>query len=196
MVRFVCFMLTRLVSKNRNVFIRSHVLGQMLEITDRDRVYTCLPLFHSSGSVISLTTWHVGGAVVLRRSFSVRVCVQHDMNYMLFNVHVKILGIFNDFLIVGILEWLSQVRCHCFYLHWGALQVLGGSSRKPQRQESQGTLVALYSSYCTSTVLPVGTIIAGFMILNSFNTDSTCSWQWSATWRLGEISGKIRNQGN
>eukprot|EP01116_Phalansterium_solitarium_P022043 TRINITY_DN7135_c0_g1_i2.p1 TRINITY_DN7135_c0_g1~~TRINITY_DN7135_c0_g1_i2.p1 ORF type:complete len:665 (+),score=228.99 TRINITY_DN7135_c0_g1_i2:54-2048(+) len=57
---------------HRNVYQRSTMLSFMLRCTSADTMYCALPLYHSSGSVISLSMWHVGGAIALRRSVSVK----------------------------------------------------------------------------------------------------------------------------
>ena len=57
---------------HRNVFNRSNVLKIFMETVSTDRIYVAIPLYHSSGSVISLQAWHVGASIVLRRSFSVK----------------------------------------------------------------------------------------------------------------------------
>lgn len=53
--------------------MRTIVLKNMLNITSNDRIYCSLPLYHSSGSVISLSAWHCGGTIILRRNFSATV---------------------------------------------------------------------------------------------------------------------------
>ncbi|KAF9201969.1 hypothetical protein BGZ49_007842 [Haplosporangium sp. Z 27] len=47
------------------------VWSNVCKITDKDRVYECLPLYHSSGAVIGLgQSWITGSIVVLARKFS------------------------------------------------------------------------------------------------------------------------------
>jgi len=45
----------------------------MLQVEEQDRIYCCLPLYHSTGTIITLIAWHVGATLIVRRHFSARV---------------------------------------------------------------------------------------------------------------------------
>jgi fatty-acyl-CoA synthase len=51
----------------------SHWFAGMMNVTPRDRMYNCLPMYHSVGGVVAVGALLVsGGAVAIRRHFSVR----------------------------------------------------------------------------------------------------------------------------
>jgi fatty-acyl-CoA synthase len=72
----------------RNVFSRTIILKNMLQINGQDRIYCPLPLYHSSGGIISLTVWHTGGSILLRRNFSNKHfwndCVQYKATVFIY----------------------------------------------------------------------------------------------------------------
>ena len=61
----------------------NRILGikYFLRLNSSDVVYVCIPLYHSSGSLISLATWTVGGAISMRRKFSAKDFWKDCRNY-------------------------------------------------------------------------------------------------------------------
>jgi fatty-acyl-CoA synthase len=54
----------------RNVLARIYVLGGLVGMTPEDRLFCALPLYHSTGSLLCLAAWRMGGGIIVARSFS------------------------------------------------------------------------------------------------------------------------------